>query len=104
MIVGETKADVYESLKNLVYLADLTLPPDEAETMKLHLHLYEYYNGSYPIDTFLKELAPDCKDLVQSCIWQEEPMDCSKYFQLRLTYYGMCCIFNYIRPELAVYK
>lgn len=103
IIVAGTKADLYEALKSFFTLAEVMMPPDETYTLKLHLLLSEYYGGPYPIDQFLVQLAPRCVDILVNCTWQEQPINCFQYFRDRITYYGICCVFNFVRPLNSQY-
>ncbi|XP_068903807.1 sodium channel protein Nach-like isoform X2 [Tenebrio molitor] len=42
-------------------------------------------------------LTPSCDDFLVNCHWQSQEVNCSDMFQMRLTYEGYCCIFNYIK-------
>ncbi|KAH8274078.1 hypothetical protein KR044_009920, partial [Drosophila immigrans] len=77
---------------------------DVDELGQLHRLLSSYYNGSdYSVHDILRELSPDCGDLVLRGIIYGEPVNTSQLFIKRTTSSGVCCIFNYRRPSDSQY-
>uniref|UniRef100_A0A336M8W7 CSON006868 protein n=1 Tax=Culicoides sonorensis TaxID=179676 RepID=A0A336M8W7_CULSO len=101
---GDSVEKVFESLKPMVHLIDFSSPQDDTELFKLHSIMRHIYNGSYPIDTILRDLQVPCEDILLFCAWLDMPVNCSEVFQFRRTSAGQCCIFNYIRPTIAEFN
>ncbi|KAL7739651.1 hypothetical protein ACLKA6_018860 [Drosophila palustris] len=77
---------------------------DVVELGQLHRVLNSYYNGSdYSVHDILRELSPDCGDLVLRGIIYGTPVNTSQLFLKRATSSGVCCIFNYRRPSYSQY-
>ncbi|XP_023163881.2 sodium channel protein Nach [Drosophila hydei] len=75
---------------------------DIDELGQLHNLLTSYYNGSvYSVHDILRELTPDCGDLVVRGIIYGMPVNTSQLFLKRATSSGTCCIFNYRRPSYS---
>ncbi|XP_034473935.1 sodium channel protein Nach [Drosophila innubila] len=102
--------DVDDLARRLLVLANFYLnahdetPLDLVELGQLHWVLNSYYNGSdYSVHDILRELSPDCVDLVPRGIIYGSPVDTSQLFLKRATSSGVCCIFNYRRPSYSQY-
>ncbi|XP_059221725.1 pickpocket protein 28 [Stomoxys calcitrans] len=69
---------------------------------KLDMILKSTYNTSqYPMRDILKDLGPDCNQLIIKGIVYGIPVNISEYFRKRLTSSGVCCMFNYKRESYA---
>ncbi|XP_032584504.1 sodium channel protein Nach isoform X1 [Drosophila mojavensis] len=100
----EVLADRLLLLSNFYLNADEEAPLDVAELGQLHWLLTSYYNGSeYSVHDILRELTPDCGDLVLRGIVYGTPVNTSQLFIKRATSSGVCCIFNYRRPSYSRY-
>lgn len=100
----EVLADRLLLLSNFFLNADEEAPLDVAELGQLHRLLTSYYNGSeYSVHDILRELTPDCGDLVLRGIVYGAPVNTSQLFIKRATSSGVCCIFNYRRPSYSQY-
>ncbi|KAH8376537.1 hypothetical protein KR093_000048, partial [Drosophila rubida] len=102
--------DVDDMARRLLLLANFYLNAhdepqlDVVELGQLHRLLSSYYNGSdYPVHDILRELSPDCGDLVLRGIIYGVPVNTSQLFIKRTTSAGVCCIFNYRRPSYSQY-
>lgn len=102
--------DVDDMARRLLALANFYLnahdetPLDIVELGQLHRVLNNYYNGSdYSVHDILRELSPDCGDLVLRGIIYGTPVNTSQLFLKRATSSGVCCIFNYRRPSYSLY-
>ncbi|XP_013164553.1 PREDICTED: sodium channel protein Nach-like [Papilio xuthus] len=67
--------------------------------MQLHRAL-----GFYDVNELMRNLTPRCEDLLLRCAWNDEPKNCSKLFDFRLTMNGYCCTFNYLRRSDGMFK
>ncbi|XP_070065112.1 pickpocket protein 11 isoform X2 [Drosophila virilis] len=77
-------------------------PLDVAELGQLHWLLDSYYNGSgYSVHDILRDLSPDCGDLVPRGLIYGAPVNTSQLFLKRSTTASVCCIFNYRRPSYS---
>ncbi|XP_062120719.1 sodium channel protein Nach [Drosophila sulfurigaster albostrigata] len=77
---------------------------DVDELGQLHRLLSSYHNGrDYSVHDILRELSPDCGDLVLRGIIYGAPVNTSQLFIKRTTSSGVCCIFNYRRPSDSQY-
>ncbi|XP_076246486.1 sodium channel protein Nach [Calliopsis andreniformis] len=56
--------------------------------------------NKWSLTNFLKILKP-CDDIVESCWWNSEHIDCDESIKLSYTSYGLCCSFNYLLEELV---
>lgn len=45
---------------------------------------------------------PRCDTLLKRCKWLGRPVDCADLFEVRRSYIGNCCAFNYVRPAGTV--
>ncbi|KAJ3643910.1 hypothetical protein Zmor_015337 [Zophobas morio] len=50
----------------------------------------------------MKWLSPTCEDFLLRCSWKNQEVNCSEIFQLRLTFEGYCCVFNYVKETNEV--
>ncbi|XP_033149961.1 sodium channel protein Nach [Drosophila busckii] len=72
------------------------------ELGQLHRLVSSYYNGvEYSVHDILRELSPDCGDLVVRGIVYGVPVNTSQLFLKRATSASVCCIFNYRRPSYS---
>ncbi|KAG4067013.1 hypothetical protein HA402_000004 [Bradysia odoriphaga] len=54
------------------------------------------------ITTLMKKLSPECSDMLLRCIWRGVELPCmikKSMNDFRLTQYGYCCTFNYVRYD-----
>ncbi|XP_030555165.1 sodium channel protein Nach [Drosophila novamexicana] len=91
-------------LSNFYLNAHDEAPLDVAELGQLHGLLNSYYNGSgYSVHDILRDLSPDCDDLVLRGLIYGAPVNTSQLFLKRSTTASVCCIFNYRRPSYSQY-
>ncbi|KAF5282751.1 hypothetical protein FQR65_LT02748 [Abscondita terminalis] len=86
-------------LKNLGKLYDYDIT-NAASFVKIQgiIDTYETSIGSSrSVYEIMKSLVTPCEELLIKCIWKTKTYNCSKLFQLRSTYVGFCCTFNYLR-------
>ncbi|XP_017060929.1 sodium channel protein Nach [Drosophila ficusphila] len=100
--------DVADMADRLLVLAQYYLNPFEferwnaSELNQLHWLLLSYYrNSAYSIRDILRELSPDCGELVIKGIVFGAPVNTSQLFLKRPTSTNVCCIFNYRRPSYS---
>lgn len=101
---------VNDIARRLLVLANFYLnahdepPLDVVELGQLHRLLSSYYNTSdYSVHDILRELSPDCGDLVPRGIVYGAPVNTTQLFLKRATASSVCCIFNYRRPSYSRY-
>ncbi|XP_074029887.1 pickpocket protein 28 [Leptinotarsa decemlineata] len=46
----------------------------------------------------MRELTAPCEEMLSDCKWAGEKYNCSDLFASRMTYDGICCVFNYVKP------
>ncbi|XP_063921273.1 sodium channel protein Nach-like [Zophobas morio] len=51
-------------------------------------------NSGFKLTDVIKELAINCDELLESCMWQRVDVKCSEIFQMKLTHDGYCCVFT----------
>ncbi|XP_059058270.1 sodium channel protein Nach-like [Achroia grisella] len=56
----------------------------------------QYYKNSQQIVSVMKKLAPNCDEMLLSCMWGGDIVNCSDIFSVRRTVRGHCCVFNYV--------
>ncbi|CAH0398374.1 unnamed protein product [Chilo suppressalis] len=108
-----SKRAVVELAKKLLN-EDRNSKYSEKEMMSLLFGLGQFYNvvmvnsnysttethealGHYHANDLLRSLTPRCQDLLVRCAWNDNPVDCDRLFDFRLTMNGYCCTFNYLR-------
>lgn len=47
----------------------------------------------------LERLAPSCKNIIKSCFWNENILNCEEHFMLKVYPDGFCCAFNLNRGK-----
>ncbi|XP_078039966.1 sodium channel protein Nach [Augochlora pura] len=63
--------------------------------------LQELLDANYwTVAEFLKILEP-CEDMLESCWWSSERIDCGKSMSLSHSSYGLCCSFNYLLEDFV---
>ncbi|KAK2717807.1 hypothetical protein QYM36_006566, partial [Artemia franciscana] len=90
-IKGKDDAHILKSL----FRGLTTFQRRNEEDTKMMEMTSQKYNIS--MDVFIQKmmvLAPSCKDMIQFCTWQKKIIDCRKYFILRPSDEGLCCVFN----------
>lgn len=92
----------------LLVLAQFYLNPLESdrwnasELERLHRLLSSYYHdGGYSVRDILRQLSPDCGELVIRGIVFGLPVNTSQLFLKRPTSSNVCCIFNYRRQSYS---
>ncbi|XP_052756732.1 sodium channel protein Nach-like [Galleria mellonella] len=55
-----------------------------------------YYKNSHKIIEVMEQLAPNCDEMLLSCMWGGDMVNCSEIFSVRRTVRGHCCVFNYV--------
>ncbi|XP_016976874.1 sodium channel protein Nach [Drosophila rhopaloa] len=98
--------DVDDMADRLLVLAQFYLSPLETERWnaseldRLHRLLFSYYHDSeYSVGEILRNLSPDCGELVIRGIVFGAPVNTSRMFLKRPTSTNVCCIFNYRRAS-----
>ncbi|CAH1113703.1 unnamed protein product, partial [Psylliodes chrysocephalus] len=101
-LVRETfkeKSDLLNAIKLLANLYDLNISDSIVEaTLQELLEKYDNLTKSYDPTERLIQLAPTCQDVLLKCKWGGIEYDCHEIIFSRITFDGICCIFNYIRP------
>ncbi|XP_076640212.1 sodium channel protein Nach isoform X2 [Colletes latitarsis] len=72
-------------------------------TMPYPINMYEDMDklkefleaNKWSVLDFLKILKP-CEDIVESCSWSSEHIDCKESIVVSFSSYGLCCSFNYL--------
>ncbi|XP_014367108.2 sodium channel protein Nach [Papilio machaon] len=105
-LVKEERNKMYDEEGMLSLLVGLGMlynidPMDDevVKPMQLHRAL-----GVYDVNELMRNLTPRCEDLLLRCAWNDEPKNCSKLFDFRLTMNGYCCTFNYLRRSDGMFK
>ncbi|XP_017121005.1 sodium channel protein Nach [Drosophila elegans] len=100
--------DVDDMADRLLVLAQFYLNPLETERWnaselgRLHRLLFSYYRDSeYSVRDILRDLSPDCGELVIRGIVFGAPVNTSRLFLKRPTSSNVCCIFNYRRASYS---
>ncbi|XP_034666270.1 sodium channel protein Nach [Drosophila subobscura] len=101
--------DVDEMAERLLVLAQFYLNPleaprlDVAHLQRLHWLLTSYHSdtGGYSVRDILRQLSPDCGDLIIRGIVYGSKVNTSQMFVKRPTSSNVCCIFNYRRPSYS---
>ncbi|KAH8249287.1 hypothetical protein KR032_008125 [Drosophila birchii] len=100
--------DVDDMADRLLVLAQFYLNPFETDTWnateleRLHRLLSSYYNNDgYSVRDILRQLSPDCGELVIRGIVFGLPVNTSQMFLKRPTSSNVCCIFNYRRASYS---
>ncbi|XP_067004275.2 sodium channel protein Nach [Anabrus simplex] len=71
---------------------------DKGKLEELHVMLTTL-NSSYDVNQLMKDLSPQCSELLVRCMWLGRVYDCEELFDFRKTMDGYCCTFNYIRQS-----
>ncbi|GAB0090609.1 uncharacterized protein DMENIID0001_053480 [Sergentomyia squamirostris] len=113
--VDPEKHDVeyfFEKLRLLGKLHDYDVD-GRSDFLSFHaiLEKLTFTNDSVAFDIMkiIKQLTPQCSQMLLKCMWLGHEEDCSHLFSFRRTQYGFCCTFNYVRkdstedPERKVY-
>ncbi|KAH8298155.1 hypothetical protein KR018_009390 [Drosophila ironensis] len=100
--------DLDDMADRLLVLAQFYLNPLEpkrwnaSELENLHWLLMSYHNGTaYSVRDILRQLSPDCGELVIRGIVYGAPVNTSQMFIKRPTSTNVCCIFNYRRASYS---
>ncbi|KAH8260141.1 hypothetical protein KR026_003539 [Drosophila bipectinata] len=100
--------DLDDMVNHLLVLAQFYLNPLEEERLnitelqRLHRLLTSYYDDSgYSVRDILRQLSPDCGELVIRGIVYGAPVNTSQLFLKRPTSSNVCCIFNYRRASYS---
>ncbi|KAK9888762.1 hypothetical protein WA026_000987 [Henosepilachna vigintioctopunctata] len=59
----------------------------------------EYETDWDTMQNFLVTVGQSCSDMLKSCLWKNEVVDCNEYFNNDLTDEGLCCSFNRLPPN-----
>lgn len=57
------------------------------------------WRPKYDVSALMKRLAPNCDDILISCMWKGKKEPCGNMFELINTLNGYCCVFNYMKPN-----
>ncbi|XP_077296666.1 sodium channel protein Nach-like [Arctopsyche grandis] len=94
---NETSELMVSGFRNLGKLIDYNSPT--LDTFEEFMRLVQ---GNEDIETkpmdsrmLMKMLSPSCEKMLLRCKWMGDVVDCSKFFEMRLTSEGYCCAFNY---------
>ncbi|XP_014213203.1 sodium channel protein Nach-like [Copidosoma floridanum] len=86
-------------LYNLGYLYETSFGEyNKSQDEELDALLKKYLNDNYDLTQLMKELTPQCNDILIKCRFRFEARRCSELFTFRKTQDGFCCTFNYARP------
>ncbi|KAI4488109.1 hypothetical protein M0804_004957 [Polistes exclamans] len=61
--------------------------------------MLDFYEGEYDMDAIMKELTPQCSDMLLRCFFNRNEYNCSDIFSFEKTQDGYCCTFNYITEK-----
>ncbi|XP_045472093.1 pickpocket protein 28-like isoform X2 [Harmonia axyridis] len=59
----------------------------------------EYETDWDTMQNFLITVGQSCSDMLKSCSWKNEKVNCDEYFNNDLTDEGLCCSFNRLPPN-----
>lgn len=76
---------------------------DNLVWLQSYLNNYDVGETALWYDTYgrMKELSPQCDELLLHCMWEGVERNCEELFELRATQEGFCCTFNYVRSDTA---
>lgn len=101
--IGRNVDEVAAKLLILGKIYDLRMDEDDFYQFdRVHSVLLNAYGGDdYPIQNILEQLVPKCDAMLKRCKWLGRSANCSSLFNVRRTYTGICCTFNYVRPVVT---
>lgn len=91
-----------EQLRYLGRLLDFDVGgQDDFIWLQTYLNVYDTEPEANWYDTYdrMRQLSPQCEEILLHCIWEGEVRPCGDLFQLRATQDGFCCTFNYVRTD-----
>lgn len=50
----------------------------------------------------LSDLAPNCREMIQKCLWKNEEVNCENIIERISCSMGYCCAFNYFAIEKVI--
>ncbi|KAG5897137.1 hypothetical protein JTB14_025090 [Gonioctena quinquepunctata] len=88
-----------ENIKLLGNLYDFNMG-DQAKQFNFQDFLDDFENISSTdnLKQTMFELTTPCEEMIKDCMWSGKKYNCDDLFKTRMTYEGICCVFNYIRP------
>ncbi|XP_076381737.1 sodium channel protein Nach [Megalopta genalis] len=90
-----------ETVENLLKYGHIITLPYATQSYDESYRLEELLAANYwTIADFLKILQP-CDDMLESCWWSSERIDCKKSLLLSHSSYGLCCSFNYLLEDFV---
>ncbi|XP_063895927.1 sodium channel protein Nach [Helicoverpa armigera] len=69
---------------------------DETKPLLKFLDVFAMKEFSERQVKLMKELAPNCDEMLIRCFWGGKILDCKDIFKVRRTVLGHCCAFNYV--------
>ncbi|KAL7295500.1 hypothetical protein TKK_0011147 [Trichogramma kaykai] len=81
-----------------LYMSTFNHKPDEKNQLDQILRLY-FADQEDVITELMKELTPQCNEVISKCNFRYETKNCSELFSFRKTQNGFCCTFNYARER-----
>lgn len=98
---GSVTEDVFaEQLRYLGRLLDYEVDGyDNFNWLQNYLNEFDSPSIWYDTYTRMRELSPQCDDMLLYCMWEGVERNCKDLFKLRTTQDGFCCTFNYVRAD-----
>ncbi|KAF5290766.1 hypothetical protein FQA39_LY14609 [Lamprigera yunnana] len=111
-----SRVRVYETAKKLNTVVNITLEHLVSKLQLLYFMLDTTYDqviqsnlnelqdileaNNVDVANLLKYLTPNCKEIVERCLWKGRYASCEEIFDLIATKNGFCCSFNYFGLKL----
>lgn len=89
--VNITDEDLSKKFRLVLHFEGLGSAAEE-DYLELHEILLENH---YSIDKLLREISPNCMQVLTRCMWKGTQTRCDTLFQVIKTMEGYCCSFNY---------
>uniref|UniRef100_A0A2A4JYA3 Sodium channel protein Nach n=1 Tax=Heliothis virescens TaxID=7102 RepID=A0A2A4JYA3_HELVI len=89
-----TLSELENFLQHMGRLIDFAY--DETEPLLKLMDVFDMKEFSQQTVQLMKELAPNCDEMLMQCLWAGKVVDCKTIFKVRKTIRGHCCAFNYV--------
>ncbi|KAJ1524950.1 hypothetical protein ONE63_009806 [Megalurothrips usitatus] len=82
-------------------LSDICDDTDFSSTTDANVDDVDKTSGNWSVVMgFMINVTQPCHEMLLSCKWRNQPMDCDNLFNAALTDEGICCTFNRVRRDL----
>ncbi|KAJ8678668.1 hypothetical protein QAD02_014455, partial [Eretmocerus hayati] len=98
-VTNMTLGQILHLLSELGNLYESSFDINQNNRNELDDLLRQFYGGNYQLGQLMKELTPQCNDILVKCRFRLENRNCSELFSFRRTQDGFCCTFNYIQSS-----